>query len=67
MTWRSREEREEDDIRFTVSLAALAVSLVLAFLGLYLLDALAAEGRLEDCLLQGRSNCERVDLSALRD
>ena len=67
MTWRSREEREDDDIRFTVSLAALAVSLVLALAGFYLLDALAAEGRLEDCLLQGRSNCERVDFSSLRE
>jgi len=64
---RSREEREEDDARFTASLAALALCLFLAWLGLYLLDALAAEGRLEDCMMQGRTNCERVDLSAMRD
>ena len=63
----SREDREEDDARFTVSLAGLAVSLALMLVGLYLLDALAAEGRLEDCLMQGRLNCERVDLSALRN
>jgi hypothetical protein len=67
MRARSREEREEDDARFTVSLAALAVCLFLALLGLYLLDALAAEGRLEDCMMQGRTNCAKVDLSSLRD
>jgi hypothetical protein len=65
MRARSREEREEDDVRFTVSLAALAVCLFLAWLGLYLLDALAAEGRLEDCMMQGRTNCEQADLSEL--
>jgi hypothetical protein len=65
MRARSREEREEDDVRFTVSLAALAVCLFLAWLGLYLLDALAAEGQLEDCMMQGRTNCEHVDLSEL--
>jgi len=67
MRWRTREEREEDDVRFTVSLAALAFTLVLALVGLYLLDALNAEGRLEDCMMQGRNNCQRVDLSALRN
>ncbi len=65
MRARSREEREEDDVRFTVSLAALALCLFLAWLGLYLLDALAAEGRLEDCMMQGRTNCEHFDLSEL--
>ncbi|HUK57841.1 MAG TPA: hypothetical protein VLV50_01325 [Stellaceae bacterium] len=67
MRVRSREEREEDDARFTASLAALALCLFLAWLGLYLLDAIAAEGRLEDCMMQGRPNCVRVDLSQLRN
>jgi hypothetical protein len=67
MRGRSRDEREEDDVRFTVSLAALAFTLVLALVGLYLLDALNAEGRLEDCMMQGRTNCQRVDFSALRN
>ncbi len=67
MRVRSREERDEDDVRFTVSLAGLALCLFLAWLGLYLLDALATEGRLEDCMMQGRTNCEPVDLSQFRN
>jgi putative methionine-R-sulfoxide reductase with GAF domain len=67
MRVRSREEQEEDDARFTASLAALALCLFLAWLGLYVLDALAHEARLEDCMMQGRTNCVRVDLTQLRN
>jgi len=56
-----QREKEEDDARFTTSLAGLAVSLLLVFLGLYLMDALAAESKLEDCLMQGRMNCEPIE------
>ena len=56
-----QREKEEDDARFTTSLAGLAVSLLLVFLGLYLMDALAAESKLEDCLLAGRMNCEPIE------
>jgi hypothetical protein len=63
MTARSREETD-DDVRFTTSLAGLAVALVLAVVGLYLLDALAAESNLEDCMLQGRMNCEPIEQPA---
>ena len=57
-----RQRREEED-RFTKSLAGLAVALFLLVLGLWLADALARESKLEDCLLQGRMNCERIELS----
>jgi len=67
MRVRPREEREDDDARFTASLAALALCLFLAWLGLYLLDALADEARLEDCMMQGRTNCVRIDLTQLRN
>jgi hypothetical protein len=59
-----REEKEEEDLRFTTSLAGLAVALFLAIVGLYLLDALFAESKLEDCFLQGRMNCAPIDPSA---
>lgn len=52
-----RREREEDDRRFTSSLAGLAVALLLIWVGLYIVERLAAESKLEDCLLQGRADC----------
>jgi hypothetical protein len=64
---RMRElERQEDDARFTASLAGLAVALLLLLIGLYLAEALAEQSKLEDCLLQGRTNCERIELTPLR-
>jgi hypothetical protein len=62
----TERERREDDDRFTQSLAGLAVALLLGVVGLWLADALAAEAKLEDCLLQGRMNCTRIELSPAR-
>jgi hypothetical protein len=59
------QQEREDDARFTTSLAGLAVALLLGIVSLYLLDALATESTLEDCLLAGRMNCEPIDVSAL--
>ncbi len=61
-----QREREEDDRRFTTSLAALAFSLFLVWIGLYVTERLAAESKLEDCVLQGRADCVRVDLTSQR-
>ncbi len=61
-----QREREEDDRRFTNSLAALAFSLFLVWIGLYVAERLAAESKLEDCVLQGRTDCVRVDLTSQR-
>ena len=58
-----QREREEDDRRFTSSLAGLAVALFLIWIGLYVTEQLAAQSKLEDCVLQGRANCVRVDLT----
>ena len=58
----SERERQEEANRFTRSLAGLAFSLLLMSIGLWLAEALATETKLEDCLLQGRMNCERIEL-----
>jgi hypothetical protein len=59
-------ERQEEHDRFTSSVAGLAATLLLALIALWLAEALAAESKLEDCLLQGRMNCERIELSPAR-
>jgi hypothetical protein len=61
-----QREREEDDRRFTSSLAGLAVSLFLIWIGLYVTEHLAAQAKLEDCMMQGRIDCLRVDMTAQR-
>lgn len=61
-----KREREEEDRRFTSTLAGLAVALFLIWIGLYVTEQIAAQSKLEDCVLQGRSNCVRVDLTPQR-
>jgi hypothetical protein len=56
------EERREEQNRFTATLAGFAVALLLALVGLYLLQELSRISKLEDCLLQGRTNCARIEL-----
>jgi hypothetical protein len=56
-------ERQEEADRFTLSLAGFAVALALGLIGLWVADGLAQVSKLEDCLLQGRMNCERIELS----
>jgi hypothetical protein len=48
---------DEDDARFTISLAGLAVAILLAIMGYWLVDQLAKQSRLEDCMMAGRRNC----------
>ena len=54
----------EDDAaaeqRVTASLAGLAFALALVLLGLFLLRGLAEKSRVEDCLLAGHINCDRM-------
>jgi hypothetical protein len=57
------DERDEDDHRFTMSLAGLALALLLALVGLSVIDGLAEISKHEDCLLQGRMNCLRIEFS----
>lgn len=58
-------ERQEEADRFTATLAGLAVALLLTSLGLWVTEGLARASKLEDCLLQGRMNCERIELSPM--
>ena len=57
-------DRDEEDNRFTASLAGLAMALLLVIVALFLIDGLATVSKLEDCFLQGRKNCKRIELSA---
>jgi hypothetical protein len=54
------ESRQAGADRQTTSLAALALVLALVVLGLVLVHALRQESRLEDCLMQNRSNCDQL-------
>ncbi len=66
MLFKGGAPEEDEEARFTATLAGLAFSLFLMVIGLYVAEGLAEESKLEDCLLQGRMNCERVDLSVNR-
>ena len=59
-------ERQEEADRFTATLAGFVATLLLAALGLWVAEGLAQVSKLEDCLLQGRMNCERIELSPTR-
>lgn len=56
--WHDQAEQQRDANRQTASLAAVAVTLLLLVLGLFLVHELTAKSRLEDCLLSGRRNCD---------
>jgi len=56
-------ERQKEEDRYTASLAGLAMAILLGGIGLYVAEQLAEISKLEDCLLQGRFNCERIELS----
>jgi hypothetical protein len=64
--WERRRNERDDEVRFTTSLAAFAVTLVIGVIGLYVMEGLAQTAKLEDCLLQGRLNCLRIDITSLR-
>ena len=63
MTIMNARERDIEDDRFTASLAGLAMAVLLSLVALFVIDRLAVISKLEDCLLQGRKNCQRIELS----
>ncbi len=54
-TAQTPRERQEE--------AGFAVGLLLGLIGLWVADGLARVSKLEDCLLRGRMNCERIESS----
>ncbi len=46
--------------RVTSSLAGLAFALALVVAGLFLIKHLGEKARIEDCLMAGRINCDRM-------
>jgi len=51
------DERQQEADRQTASLGAVAITLLLIVVGLFLVRELHAKAALEDCLLAGRTNC----------
>jgi hypothetical protein len=56
--YRSAEHPHQAANRQTDSLAALAVTLALVVVGLYLIEQLRAQAAYQDCVLSGRTACE---------
>jgi len=51
------EEDEAAANRQTASLGGVAIALLLIVIGLFLVHELRAKALIEDCLLEGRTNC----------
>ena len=58
-TWLSEDDAEAAN-RQTASLAAVAFTLVLLVVAVFLVRELHAKGAIEDCLMTGRTNCDVV-------
>ena len=63
-SWPIETDDEAAD-RQTVSLSGVAVTLLLLVVGLFLVRELHAKAVVEDCLLAGRSTCDREVAAAL--
>jgi hypothetical protein len=61
MNWIGDSERNTDERR-TSALLGLIVILSLAILGVLLVRDLGKESTLEDCLMQGRTNCAPIEV-----
>jgi hypothetical protein len=59
---RFEDSEREADIRRTAALLGLIVILSLAIAGVLLVRDLGAESTLEDCLMQGRTNCAPIEV-----
>lgn len=57
---RPKDKDEDDASRQTRSLAALALLLALVVLAIFIIQRLRLEGEIEDCLMAGRSDCDRL-------
>jgi len=57
-------DRDEEDATRRRSMIALLVVVVLFALGWVLVHELYRNGKLEDCLLSGRTNCQPIETPA---
>jgi len=55
------DENEQDEARRSAALIGFIVILVLAIAGIVLVRALDKKGKLEDCLMAGRTNCAPIE------
>jgi hypothetical protein len=60
----TEKERDDEENRVTASLAGMAIALFLVVIGVFLVQKLEASSKLEDCLLQGRTNCAPIEVPA---
>lgn len=56
------DDDHESDDRRTAALMGLAVVLSLAIAGIVLVRDLGKQSKLEDCLMQGRTNCAPIEV-----
>jgi hypothetical protein len=56
------DDKDGENRRFTASLAGLAIALLLAVVGVYLVQKLSAAAKLQDCVIQGRTNCAPIEM-----
>jgi hypothetical protein len=61
-----RDAPINDRQRMLMNLIAVAIVVLLISVGVGIADAIRISGKKEDCALQGRTNCEPIDISARR-
>jgi len=60
---RPPRDPEEDMRRNRANVAALIFAAILIVVGWLLIQKLSANGRMEDCLMSGRTNCAPIKVS----
>ncbi|HEV2188152.1 MAG TPA: hypothetical protein VGR70_13155 [Stellaceae bacterium] len=58
------DNRDDDDggTSRRAALAGLIITLLIVVAGYYLMTALRDQGKVEDCLMSGRTNCAPLDI-----
>jgi hypothetical protein len=62
----NRDEPIDDRKRMLMNLIAVAIVVFLISLGVWIADAIQISTKKEDCALQGRTNCEPIEVPAQR-
>jgi len=61
-----REELISDRQRMLMNMIAIAIVVLLITVGVWIADTIQISTKKEDCALQGRTNCEPIELPARR-